>query len=67
MRYLILLLSQLLAAPAIADDGVMFRKNVSNTPDMETEFAAFRMLPLYGERSWGSPIKRLVSTGQRSP
>ena len=47
MRYLILLLSLLLAAPAVADDGAMFRKNVSNTPDLETEFAAIRMLPLY--------------------
>lgn len=47
MRYLILLLSLLLAASAVADDGAMFRKNVSNTPDLETEFAAIRMLPLY--------------------
>lgn len=30
-----------------ADDGPMFRKNVSNTPDLETEHAATRMLPLY--------------------
>ncbi|MFO7811691.1 MAG: choice-of-anchor O protein [Pelovirga sp.] len=47
MRYLILLLSLLLAVPALADDGAMFRKNVSATPDLETEFAAIRMLPLY--------------------
>ncbi|KAB2889060.1 MAG: hypothetical protein F9K32_14195 [Desulfobulbaceae bacterium] len=32
---------------AVADDGPMFRKNVSNTPDLETEFATIRMLPLY--------------------
>lgn len=32
---------------AVADDGEMFRKNVSSTPDLETEFAAIRMLPLY--------------------
>lgn len=37
----------LLAGMALADDGPMFRKNVSNTPDLETEFAAIRMLPLY--------------------
>jgi hypothetical protein len=34
-------------AAAIADDGPMFRKNVSGTPDLETEFAAIRTLPLY--------------------
>lgn len=32
---------------SIADDGPMFRKNVSSTPDLETEFATIRMLPLY--------------------
>lgn len=47
MRYMILLLSLLLAAPALADDGAMFRRNVSSTPDLKTEFAAIRMLPLY--------------------
>jgi hypothetical protein len=31
----------------VADDGPMFRKNVSNTPELETEFASIRMLPLY--------------------
>ncbi len=30
-----------------ADDGPIFRKNVSATPKLETEFAAIRMLPLY--------------------
>jgi uncharacterized membrane protein YgcG len=35
------------AAGVAADDSEMFRKNVSNTPDLETEFAAIRMLPLY--------------------
>jgi hypothetical protein len=35
------------AAGVVADDGQMFRKNVSNTPDLETEFASIRMLPLY--------------------
>jgi hypothetical protein len=32
---------------AVADDGTIFRRNVSSTPDLETEFAAIRMLPLY--------------------
>jgi hypothetical protein len=31
----------------VGDDGPMFRKNVSNTPELETEFASIRMLPLY--------------------
>jgi hypothetical protein len=34
-------------AGAIADDGPMFRKNVSNTPDLDTEFSTIRTLPLY--------------------
>ncbi len=33
--------------PAVADDGDMFRKNVSKTPELESENAAIRMLPLY--------------------
>ena len=33
--------------PAVADDGEMFRKNVSKTPELESENAAIRMLPLY--------------------
>ncbi len=33
--------------PAIADDGPIFRKNVSKTPELESENAAIRMLPLY--------------------
>jgi hypothetical protein len=41
------LIALLLAGMALADDGEMFRKNVSSTPDLETEFAAIRMLPLY--------------------
>lgn len=42
------LLSLLMTAGLVAaDDSLMFRKNVSSTPDLETEFAAIRMLPLY--------------------
>ena len=37
----------MLAATAWSDDGEMFRKNVSKTPELETEHAALRMLPLY--------------------
>lgn len=47
MKYLVLLMLVLFAVPVSADDGTMFRKNISNTPDLETEFAALRMLPLY--------------------
>jgi hypothetical protein len=36
-----------LTAGVIADDGPMVRKNVSGTPDWDTEFATIRMLPLY--------------------
>ena len=44
----IVLISLLLSVGlAAADDGEMFRKNVSKTPDLETEHAALRMLPLY--------------------
>jgi len=32
---------------SLADDGEMFRRDVSNTPELETEHAAVRMLPLY--------------------
>jgi len=39
----------MLAAPALvlADDGTIFRKNVSSTPELESENAALRMLPVY--------------------
>jgi hypothetical protein len=44
---LVPVLAMLVSATAVvADDGEMFRKNVSNTPDLETEFASIRMLPL---------------------
>ena len=42
-----LCIALLLAGTTLADDSKMFRKNVSNTPDLETEHAAIRMLPLY--------------------
>jgi hypothetical protein len=46
-RLLCCTIALLLAGMALADDGPMTRKNVSNTPELETEFAAIRMLPLY--------------------
>ena len=48
MRHLAIVITTfLLAIPVWADDGEIFRKNVSKTPEMETEHAALRMLPLY--------------------
>ncbi len=47
LRYLTIILALMLAATAWSDDGEMFRKNVSKTPELETEHAALRMLPLY--------------------
>lgn len=35
------------AGTVFADDGTMFRKNISNTPDYDTEFATVRILPVY--------------------
>lgn len=37
----------LASAFAVADDGTIFRKNVSNTPTYDTEYVSLRMLPLY--------------------
>jgi len=42
-----LLILLILPIMASADDGVIFRKNVSSTPDEETEHAGLRLLPLY--------------------
>lgn len=42
-------LVSLLVSPiaVLADDGTIFRRNVSGTPEYETEHAGLRMLPLY--------------------
>ena len=49
MRYLTWIAVLLLAfsAVAVADDGEMLRRNVSKTPELETEHAALTMLELY--------------------
>ena len=47
LRYLTIILTLIAATTVFADDSSMFRKNVSRTPDLETEHAAIRMLPLY--------------------
>jgi hypothetical protein len=41
------LLLSLLTTLVSADDGTMFRKNLSKTPELESEHAALRMLPVY--------------------
>lgn len=45
--FLLLIVILLLASLAAADDGAMFRRNVSRTPDMETEDAQLSMMYLY--------------------
>jgi hypothetical protein len=43
----VLLLAGLLAGIALAEDGVLFRRNISKTPDAETEKAAIYMMDFY--------------------
>ena len=43
----ILLMLALVSSISLADDGLMFRRNVSRTPDGETEDAALSMMPFY--------------------
>jgi hypothetical protein len=47
MRYLVTLAALLVVVAAVADDGELFNKNVSKTPDLETEHATVKMLKLY--------------------
>lgn len=37
----------LAASTALAEDGQLIRRNISNTPDLETEFAAMNMMRFY--------------------
>lgn len=43
----VLVLVGITATSALADDGPIFRKNISNTPEYDTEYVSLRMLPLY--------------------
>ncbi len=43
----VVILISVTVTTVFADDGPITRKNVSSTPDLETEFAALRTLPLY--------------------
>jgi len=45
--YIATLAMLLLAAPAVADDGELVRRNVSKTPSLETEHASLKMMSLY--------------------
>jgi hypothetical protein len=46
-RYLTIILALTVASTAWADDGAMLRRNVSKTPELETEHAAIEMLNFY--------------------
>lgn len=43
----VLLLVFILTSLAVADDGAMLRRNISRTPDTETEEAGLSMMPFY--------------------
>ncbi len=43
----VLLLAGLLAGLALAEDGEIFRRNVSKTPEAETEKSAIYMMDFY--------------------
>ncbi len=43
----IMLLMFILTTTVFADDGTVFKRNVSGTPNEETEHAAIKMLPVY--------------------
>lgn len=47
MRVFVILSLILLPLSVFADDGEMLRRNVSKTPELESEHAALRMLPVY--------------------
>lgn len=46
-RYISTLVILLIAVPAFADDGELFRKDISKTPALETEHASIKMMSLY--------------------
>ncbi len=49
----------LIAGGAFADDGAMFRRNVSNTPDLETEHTYVKMMKFY--------VPAQASSGELTP
>jgi hypothetical protein len=54
----VILLISMVATTVLADDGPIVRKNISSTPDYETEYVSTRMLPLYvpAQRSDGTVL-----------
>ncbi len=50
------------AASLAADDGLLLRKNLSRTPDYETEFAGINMAKFYvpAQKSDGTPLEDIV-------
>ena len=47
MKRLVWLTLILVASATVADDGELFRRNVSKTPDLETDHATVKMMKLY--------------------
>ncbi|MFZ5883073.1 MAG: choice-of-anchor O protein [Chloroflexota bacterium] len=45
--FCVMILIGITATTAFADDGPIVRKNISSTPDYDTEYVSTRMLPLY--------------------
>ena len=43
----VLVVASLLVSLAVAEDGLLFRRNISKTPDEETEKAAIFMMDFY--------------------
>ena len=43
----VILLISMAASTVLADDGTIFKRNVSGTPHEETEHASIKMLPVY--------------------
>lgn len=65
--FLLLIVVLLLAGMAAADDGAIFRRNVSRTPDMETDAAQISMMYLYvpaqgADGTLGVPIEYYLDT-----
>lgn len=46
-RYLALAAIMMFTVPALADDGALFRRDVSKTPDLHTEHASMKMISQY--------------------
>ncbi|GBC60718.1 hypothetical protein DENIS_1675 [Desulfonema ishimotonii] len=61
VRILAIVSMMLVTVSAFADDGELFRRNVSKTPDLETEHAYIKMLELYvpAQKSDGTLLEKI--------